>query len=319
MSESKATVNMTDWQLYVYDEQYSLSGTADNHPSLGKNTYVSRTSSLVSFTYENEVLTYETRNTIYVCPLKYMSTKPYRNVVARYLEELTTRSEQSDSPLDKIIEVAARIAVISELGKPESSRLNWPEEDDYTIKDAEYFRNDFVTYVASVQEIGQQEIKEADEYINMKLIEVAKQYDDCVYIEVSNVSSGSKLAYHIGEKTGVVEPYIHSGMFQDSVLYMKYRDTEDDFALDFRYFPKGFGDVLETYSWSDNIVRAVIKNDCGYEIEFNYERIEAGETKIFTSETHSQGLISPDCYNGKSVLNMTAESSEEVKDSNIEE
>lgn len=30
MSDKKATVNMTNWQLYVYDEQYSLSGTADN-------------------------------------------------------------------------------------------------------------------------------------------------------------------------------------------------------------------------------------------------------------------------------------------------
>ena len=40
----KATVNMTNWELYVYEDHYSLSGTADNHPMLGKNTYVSRAS-----------------------------------------------------------------------------------------------------------------------------------------------------------------------------------------------------------------------------------------------------------------------------------
>lgn len=318
MSEGKAIVNMTSWALFVEDEYYSLSGTADNHPSLGKNTYVSSTSSLVSYTYENEVLTYETRNTIYVCPLKYMSTNPYRNVVPGYKEELTKRSEQSDSPLDKIIEVAARISVIRELEKPESRRFRRPEEDDFTIKDPEFFRNDFVTYVESIQEKAQQEIKAADENINMKLIEVAKQYEDCVYIEVSNVSSGSRLAYHIGEHTGVVEPHLHSGMFQDSVLYRKHGDEDDD-ALDFRYFPMGiFGDVMKTYSWSDNIVRAVIKNDCSYRIKFNDENIEVGETKIFTSETHSQGLVSPDCYNGKSVFNMTTESDEEVNDSKKE-
>ena len=39
----KATVNMTNWELYVYEDHYSLSGTADIHPALGKNVYVSQT------------------------------------------------------------------------------------------------------------------------------------------------------------------------------------------------------------------------------------------------------------------------------------
>ena len=311
MSENKAVVNMTNWQLYVHDDEYSLSGYADNHPSLGKNVYVSRTSSMVSYSYENEVLTYETRNTIYICPLKYMTTNPYRNVVARYKEELTKQSEKSDSPLDKIIGTAARIAVIRELEKPKESRLNWPEEDDYTTKDVDYYKNDYVEYVKGIQEAGQKEIIAADEAEKKKLIELAKLYEDCVYIEVSNVSCGNWLAYHIGDRTGVIEPDIHSGMFQDSILYMKYRNDEDDFALDFRYFPKGFEDMMETYSWSDNIVRVVIKNDCNYEIAFNGERIAVGETRIFSAETHSQGLVSPDCYNGKSVFNTPSKLDEE--------
>ena len=53
---SKATVNMTNWELYVYEEQYSLSGIADNHPSLGKNTYVSKTSSLINYIFIDDVL-----------------------------------------------------------------------------------------------------------------------------------------------------------------------------------------------------------------------------------------------------------------------
>jgi len=302
MSESKAIVNMTNWQLYVYDEHYTLSGTADNHPSLGKNTYVSRTSSLVSYTYEEEILTYETKNTVYVCPLKYMTTKPYRNVVPRYIEELASRSQKSDSPLDMIIEASARIAIIRELSKPKEKRCGWPEEDSFTIDDVEYYKNEFVEHILAIQELGQQEIIAADETINMKLIEAAKQHEDCVYIEVSNISSGSKLAYNIEGHTGVIEPGIHSGMFQDSILYMKYGNENDDFALDFRYFPKGLEDIMETYSWSDNISRAVIKNECSYQITFNHELIDPGETKIFTPEGHVQGLISPDCYNGKSVL-----------------
>lgn len=299
MSDCKAIVNMTDWQLYAYGEDYSLSGTADNHPALGRNAYVSQTSALVSYKYEDEVLTYETENTIYVCPLKYMTTEPYRNVVDEYKEELTRRSEKFDSPLDMIIEASARISVIRDMERAKEIGLNVTEKNHSDIKDVENLKNDMVTHILSVQENGQQEIIAANEAINMKLIEVAKQYEDCVYIEVSNVGCGNKLAYHIGDDTGVIEPCVHVGMFQDSVLYMKYREPDDDFALDFRYFPKGLGDSMETYSWSDNIARAVIKNDCDYVIKFNHEMIEVGETKIFTPATHSQGLISPDCFNGK--------------------
>ena len=131
-------------------------------------------------------------------------------------------------------------------------------------------------------------------------MEIAKKYDDCIYIEVSKISSGDNLAYHLGDDCGIVKPYIHVGMFQDSVLYMKYRQDEEDTALDFRYFPKGT--LMETYSWSDNIKQAVIKNMKGYSIFFNEQEVLPGETKIFTPEGHVQGLISPDCYNGKSAL-----------------
>lgn len=46
------------------------------------------------------------------------------------------------------------------------------------------------------------------------------------------------------------------------------------------------------------------------EIRFNKETIRPGETKVFTPDNHCQGLISPDCYNGKSVLFGSAEKKE---------
>ncbi len=109
---------------------------------------------------------------------------------------------------------------------------------------------------------------------------------------------------------GIVNPGVHIGMFQDSVLYMKYATEEDPCALDFRYFPKEFGNVMETYSWSDNIKQAVIKNQKGYSLIFNHEEIAPGETKVFTPVTHKQGLFSPDCYNGKSLFTMGEEDGE---------
>lgn len=307
MCDYKAIVNMTNWELYVYDERYNLSGLADNHPSLGKSAYVSRTSSLVSYTYENEVLTYETRNTIYVCQLKYMTTRPYSNVETSYKEKLTRRSENSISSLDKLIEASAKTSLIWDIEHTEQSELGGEER---TITDAKSLRDDFVTHIMEIQVMGQKEIEEANDAMNTQLIEVAKKYENCVYIEVSNIECGDKLAYHLGEYTGIVEPILHSGMFQDSILYMKYGMGNDECALDFRYFPKGFGNSIETYSWSDNIAQAVIKNACRFSIEFNHETIEMGETKVFTPNNHSQGLMSPDCYNGKMAFSLNLDEME---------
>ena len=258
----KAKVTMRNWEPYVYDGEYNLSGTADVHPRLGRNVYVATTSTLVKASLEEDVLIYETRNTVYHCPLKYMMVSPYGNVVQEYREELA-RLDTSENALDRIIAAAAKMS----LGEPEEQE-------------------------------------------KQRLLEIAGKYEDCVYIEVSSVHSGSTLVYHLGDAVGIVNPGVHIGMFQDSVLYMKYATEEDPCALDFRYFPKGFGDVMETYSWSDNIKQAVIKNQKGYSLIFNHEEIAPGETKVFTPDTHKQGLFSPDCYNGKSLFTMGEEDAE---------
>lgn len=303
----KATVNMTNWELYVYDERYSISGTADNHPSLGKNTYVSRTSSLVNYSFEDDVLTYETRNTIYICPLKYMNTWPYRSVVVEYREELTHRAENSESILDKIIASTAKLSILETKRVFEDPGQRTGFYDDISKIQEDYSDDAFLTHITELQAQGQNEIVEMKEREHERLMDIAGNYDDCVYIEVSNVGCGSLLAYHLGEFKGVVYPSLHSGMFQDSVLYMKYAREDDPCSLDFRYFPKGLEDVMETYSWSDNIKIAVIKNDTDHYLQFNHVDIPIGETKVFTPEGHRQGLISLDCHNGKSVFSMHKE------------
>ena len=280
----KAKVTMRNWEPYVYDGEYNLSGTADVHPRLGRNVYVATTSTLIKASLEEDALIYETRNTIYCCPLKYMRVSPYGNVVQEYREELS-HLDTSENALDRIIAAAAKIS----LGEPEDTT------------------DEMVRKIRTLQKTGQQEMAQMEEQEKQHLLEIAGKYEDCVYIEVSSVHSGSKLAYHLGDAVGIVEPIVHSGMFQDSVLYMKYATEEDPCALDFRYFPKGFGDVMETYSWSDNIKQAVIQNQKGRSLNFNGEEIAPGETKVFTPATHRQGLFSPDCYNGKSLFTVGEE------------
>lgn len=257
----KPTVLMRNWELYVYNEEYNLSGTADHHPNLGKDVYISHTSKLIGFSLKADILRYETRNTVYVCPLKYMTQYPYSNVVEEYKQKLTHRADFSENALDRIIAITAKIATNSE------------EKDEY------------LEYVKKLQGKGQKELKKTTEEDNRRLCEVAMQYEDSIYIEVSNVEQGNKLAYHIGDHVGVVEPTVHSGTFQDSVLYMKYgRKGDDGCALDFRYFPKMCGYYMETYSWSDNIKKVVIKNECSYNIAFNKEPVLQGETRVFLKE-----------------------------------
>ena len=280
----KTKVMMRNWEPYVYDGEYNLSGTADVHPRLGRNVYVATTSTLIKASLEEDALIYETRNTIYCCPLKYMRVSPYGNVVQEYREELS-HLDTSENALDRIIAAAAKIS----LGEPEDTT------------------DEMVRKIRTLQKTGQQEMAQMEEQEKQRLIEIAGKYEDCIYIEVSSIHSGSKLAYHLGDAVGIVEPRVHSGMFQDSVLYMKYATEEDPCALDFRYFPKGFGDVMETYSWSDNIKQAVIQNQKGRSLNFNGEEIAPGETKVFTPATHRQGLFSPDCYNGKSLFTVGEE------------
>lgn len=88
----------------------------------------------------------------------------------------------------------------------------------------------------------------------------------------------------------------HSGMFQDSVIIQK------SGVADFRYFPQL--DSMETYHISDGIKRLAIKNIGNSNIVLD-NRIYAPDTLNYVCTvgySYSEGLFSPDCVNGKSVL-----------------
>ena len=277
----KATVNMKNWELSIMRGRCNLSGIADSHPRLGNEAYIGHTSSLVKYTLEDDILTYETRNTIYICPLKYIA-------------------EADDIAKESILK--------------------------------EYYENlEVKERLSELMMIGRREIEEENKKQEEHLIETAKKYEDCIYIEMKQIARGDKLAYNIGGKMGLIEPALHIGNFQDSVLYMKYiedEEDEDEVSLDFRYWPMADKDDIPvfvkndeghfvevprerkvkekqeivTYSWSDNIKRAIIKNSSNILIEFNGQNIAIGETKVFTQDRHVEGLFSPDCYNGKSIF-----------------
>lgn len=173
----KSTVTMMNWELYVYRGRYRLSGTADHHPVLGRNAYIAQTSDLVSSKWENDVLFYETRNTIYQCPLKYMSTSPYGNVVDSYKEKLSHLDEESDSVLDKIIAAAAKIAT----GKTD----------------------EFAEDILRRTEEGKKELEKQEEADNQRMFAVIRDIPDCVFLEVNRWRQG--INWHIISGKGLAQ------------------------------------------------------------------------------------------------------------------
>ncbi len=276
---NKASVEMRNWVLHIYKGRYYLSGDVEEHPVLGKG-FISQTSSLVNYAFKDNILTYETNNTIYICPIKFINLQPYRNIAHEYVEELLQKTALSDNILDKIVGATARISLKSDLD------------------------NEFVKEILYLSKQGQKEIDEREEKDKTTLCNILKEYDDnSIFLRVTDIDNGDRIAYHFGSCVGTLEPCLHEGMLQDSVLYTKCCfEGEDDCSFDFRYFPKNYGSSIETYSWSDNIAFVIIFNKKNNKIDFNGITIFPEETKVFTNKSHT-GLLSPDCYNGKSVTN----------------
>jgi len=97
-----------------------------------------------------------------------------------------------------------------------------------------------------------------------------------------------------------VEPDIHVGMFQDSVLVTDWEGG----TVDFRYFPKG--DRLEPYHISDGLTAIRLSNLGSVAVTFGGQGREvlcpAGEVTFLSAAEHeAEGLFSPDAVNGKGL------------------
>ncbi|MDO5155599.1 MAG: hypothetical protein Q4D51_06505 [Eubacteriales bacterium] len=263
----KIIVNMTNWEIMVRDGKYNLSGTADFHPILGKYAYVAHTSPLIAYQFLDGILTYETQNTIYICPLKYMEVNPYKNVEVEYKQELARQADESDDILDRLVATLAKISIGD------------VEEDE------------FVKQIQLLCEVGQEEIQETMQEDDDRLCEIVAAYENAVYMEVSNTIAGDKLAYHIGEYCGVKYPKLHAESVQDGIIYTKSAcEGDDSCEFDFRYLSDG-STQMETCGWSENIKQVIIKNMKREPIVFNHEMIAPKELKIFTIMTISERVF----------------------------
>ena len=258
----KAKVLIKDWMISRYSDgtkfSYNLSGNAENHPVLGK-TFVAHTSYFVDANVDGDVLYFETANTMYVAPLKYASVRKDSVHLDTYLKEARKKDIQHPA-IDNVYNAVLKF-----------------ELSDADRKSRAVVMTSFDTHFLELILTGKQDREAEIKLENERLIAEAKKYDDCLYMEVENIACGSLVAYNINGKTGVSEPYLHTGRLQDSVLYSAGREFGDSF--DFRYFPNG--DSMSTYCWSSEIKRVVIKNMKKYAIYFNGEEIAPDALRVF--------------------------------------
>ncbi len=106
-------------------------------------------------------------------------------------------------------------------------------------------------------------------------------------------------AYFLKEDGELVDVQIshHVGMFQDSILFCKHG------VVDFRIFPNW---NMEIYHWSDGLDSVLFENvGNDFKIQATNKRIpcKKHEIAVVRAEDYTgDGLISPDCVNGKSAF-----------------
>lgn len=115
---------------------------------------------------------------------------------------------------------------------------------------------------------------------------------------VMSGTSTMKAYFKSNNKVEMCNVDVHLGMFQDSVLVSLLG------KVDFRYFPKI---PCEVYHWSDGLSDVKIKNAGSEDIAFGRLQkrlyIKKGEIRSLDRNLFAmEGLFSPDCVNGKSIL-----------------
>ena len=98
------------------------------------------------------------------------------------------------------------------------------------------------------------------------------------------------------DKVYRISSQIHMGMFSDSYLYRL------SGVVDFRHYAFVGGSV-NTYHMSDSIKRLVVNNIGSRPVTIDNVVYKHGiNVTLVTEENHPEGLISPDAFNGKSLL-----------------
>lgn len=279
----KRILHMQAWELYkdIFAEEenlvdgndYFLLGITYEYPDTCGMVGLQTTVPVVSYSVEEDVLTYETEDTIYICPFACMEENPYATWETECLEELEELVKEPKNELDCILYASVLQAYEAPLASS---------------------GNELVDRVHEWMERNRQERLAKIAQEEQRVFEQLKDKENYIYIAFSQVCE-NKLFYHIREKTGALEPLTYwNSSNENRELYLLYEEDRFSRSLDFRFLTDIVDETLivRTYNWTGDFDRAIIKNETTNRIlRFNGEIVMQGETKVFTKETHEQGIV----------------------------
>lgn len=177
----------------------------------------------------------------------------------------------------------------------------------YYLELAEMFlMDDFIKGTkAALKDFGLDEgiISEAGVLSERKSVEYLKMADKLIgnneLLLIMKGASTTKAYFKSDNKVEMCNADVHIGTFQDSILVRLLG------KVDFRYFPHSGS--CEVYHWSDGLLGVKIHNaGTGHVVFSNQGKsllIRRGQTQSLNRNIFAnEGLFSPDCVNGKSVL-----------------
>ncbi len=146
----------------------------------------------------------------------------------------------------------------------------------------------------TIRKIQEKYPEEKEEIVKERLVNQLINGD--LYLEVnSNGFEGVYFKYN--DKVFRLRCSVHSGMFSNSHLYKL------SGVVDFRHYEFRCR-YVRTYHFSNTIKRMVVNNISSVEITIDNKSYPVGiSTTDITEDSYSEGLISPDCVDGKSCFN----------------
>lgn len=181
-------------------------------------------------------------------------------------------------------------------------REDYAEQVKEILSNTEIVRNDsaILEKVNKANEVFTEKKKWREDLLNNAIIWCEQNIENN---ELYLVMEGMKVLKAVFKHEGKgyeIEPRVHLGMFQDSVLITDWKYGR----VDFRYFPNA---RLEPYHWSDGLESVYIHNISTYDFSFKGTKeeilcVKGNITKIEKDKYTGEGLFSPDVVNGKCAL-----------------
>lgn len=287
------------WDIWEWDDGIYLSGVCIGHNRI-KDYHHFRSTAIQSVELEGDGFVFTTQNTKYYGEFGNMSCSSRGS--GAYEETEDEDKYYSEIPLLNLIN-HFQLSILS-IYKLTSKLM------DLEDKELEDWISDF--YMKYFKEVKGVESVEGWYNCVSKMIigmkksikekTITENLDDKTLLVVLNDSpSVLYTAARFADKSYYDENVkYHGGMFQDSVLIRKVG------VYEWCYFPRRHS--IEVYHWSDGLDKVILRNLSDKSIEVingNHKGIcKKGEDYVLINDADglNEGLLSPDCVNGKSLL-----------------